>query len=131
MRVLRDLPRDLSETYDRFLSRVDGAEQREFVKRMFNWIICARRPLQVNELREAIAFTINDQQFDAAKIPNDLNRLVRACGNLATIKMSPSLGSRGRPHFTDRIQKEWPQAVRLALHLRSTLHRFFYYIFPF
>jgi len=85
MRVLRDLPRDLSETYDRFLSRVDGAERREFVKRMFNWIICARRPLQVNELREAIAFTINDQQFDAAKIPNDLNRLVRACGNLVLI----------------------------------------------
>ena len=49
----------------------------------------------------------------------------------ATIKMSPSLGSRGRPHFTDRIQKEWPQAVRSALHLRSTLHRFFYYTFPF
>jgi hypothetical protein len=52
---------------------------------MFNWIICARRPLQVNELREAIAFTINDQQFDAAKIPSDLNRLARACGNLVLI----------------------------------------------
>jgi hypothetical protein len=52
---------------------------------MFNWIICARRPLQVNELQEAIAFTINDHQFDAAKIPTDLNRLARACGNLVLI----------------------------------------------
>jgi len=33
--------------------------------------------------------------------------------SIATIKMSPSLGSRGRPHFT------------------STLHRFFYYTFSF
>lgn len=52
---------------------------------MFNWIIGARRPLQVNELREAIAFTIDDKHFDAAKIPTDLNRLVRACGNLVLI----------------------------------------------
>ena len=50
---------------------------------------------------------------------------------VSTIKISACLGSRGRPHFTDRIQKEWPQAVRSALHLRSTLHRFFYYTFPF
>jgi hypothetical protein len=84
-KVLQNLPRNLSETYDRLLTRIDNAEQREYVKRMFMWIICARRPLEIEELREAIAFTIEDDHFDHTKIPNDLNRLARACGNLIII----------------------------------------------
>lgn len=84
-KVLRNLPRDLGETYDRLLARVDSAEQREYIRRMFVWIICARRPLGVDELREAIAFTLEDDHFDATKIPNDLSRLARACGNLIMI----------------------------------------------
>jgi hypothetical protein len=84
-KVLRNLPRDLGETYDRLLARIDVAEQREYIGRMFSWIICARRPLEVEELREAIAFTIEDDHFDPTKIPNDLGRLARACGNLIVI----------------------------------------------
>lgn len=52
---------------------------------MLNWIKCATRPLSANEIREAIAFTINDLHWDSAKIPNDIGRLVRACGNLVVI----------------------------------------------
>jgi hypothetical protein len=84
-KALQNLPRDLGETYGRLLARIDNAEQREYVKRMFQWIICARRPLEIEELREAIAFTLEDDYFDLAKIPNDLNRLARACGNLIVI----------------------------------------------
>lgn len=84
-KVLQNLPRNLGETYDRLLTRIDNAEQREYVKRIFMWIICARRPLEIEELREAIAFTIEDDHFDHTKIPNDLNRLARACGNLIVI----------------------------------------------
>jgi len=39
-----------------------------------------------------------------AKAPSQVQMVLTPA--LATIKMSPSLGSRGRPHFTDRIQKE-------------------------
>jgi hypothetical protein len=84
-KVLQNLPRNLSETYERLLTRIDNAEQREYVKRIFMWIICARRPLEIEELREAIAFTIEDDHFDYSKIPNDLNRLARSCGNLIVI----------------------------------------------
>ncbi|PQE21621.1 P-loop containing nucleoside triphosphate hydrolase protein [Rutstroemia sp. NJR-2017a WRK4] len=84
-KALRNLPRNLEDTFDRLLQRVLGDETRELVKRMFNWILFARRPLHMNELREAIAFTINDGFWDAAKIPNDLKRLVRACGNLVIV----------------------------------------------
>lgn len=41
--------------------------------------------MKVDEVREAIAFTIDDHQFDAEKVPNDLHRLARACGNLVVI----------------------------------------------
>lgn len=83
--ILRNLPKDLVETYDRFLGRVEGEQRREYIKRMFQWIVCARRPLMANELREGIAFTTEDNHFDTAKLPNDLQRLTRACGNLISI----------------------------------------------
>jgi hypothetical protein len=84
-KALQNLPRDLEETFDRLLQRVLGDERRELVKRMFNWIICAQRPLHMDELREAIAFTVDDEFWDATKIPNDLKRLVRVCGNLVIV----------------------------------------------
>jgi hypothetical protein len=52
---------------------------------MFRWIIFAKRLLKVDELREAIAFDIDDTEWDHAKIPNELLRLLRACGNLILI----------------------------------------------
>jgi ankyrin repeat protein len=52
---------------------------------MFQWIICARRPLTTEEICEGIAFTIDDDFWNVAKIPTDILRLVRACGNLIVI----------------------------------------------
>lgn len=39
----------------------------------------------MDELRDAIAFTADDKSWDATKIPNDIQRLIRACGNLILI----------------------------------------------
>jgi hypothetical protein len=83
--VLQNLPRDLGETYCRLLARVEDTERRAYVQNMFRWIIFARRPLKVDELREAIAFDINDTEWDQAKIPSELLRLIRSCGNLILI----------------------------------------------
>jgi len=84
-KTLLNLPKDLGETYDRLLGRIVGAERQELVKRIFRWIICARRPLHVDELCEGIAFTIDDEYWDEDKIPTDVLRLVRACGSLVVI----------------------------------------------
>lgn len=85
--TLRNLPKSLGETYERFLKKANYRDdrRRELLKRLFNWLLCAKRPLTVGEAREAIAFTIYDNRFDAAKLPNDLHRLVRASGNLIII----------------------------------------------
>jgi hypothetical protein len=55
------------------------------IERMFKWIVCARQPLQVDELREGIAFTLEDEAWSREKIPTEFTRLVRACGNLVVI----------------------------------------------
>ncbi|KAL3421159.1 ankyrin repeat protein [Phlyctema vagabunda] len=84
--TLQNLPNDLSETYDRLLDRIVGVERQSLVKRMFQWIICARRPLTVDELCEAIAFDIDDSYWDESKIPTDIFRLIRASGNLFVVQ---------------------------------------------
>jgi hypothetical protein len=55
------------------------------IQRMFKWIVCAREPIKLEELREAVAFTLEDLTYDPGKLPTDMNRLVRACGNLVVI----------------------------------------------
>jgi ankyrin repeat protein len=84
-RILENLPKDLGETYDRLLGRINGAQREDLVRRMFQWIICAKRPLYIDELREAIAFDIEDRHWDGSKIPTQILRVVRACGNLVVI----------------------------------------------
>jgi ankyrin repeat protein len=83
--MLQNLPKDLSETYDRLLGRATGKQREQLIRRMFEWILCSKRPLHIEEMREAIAFTIDDDCWDDSKIPNDMSRLARACGNLVVI----------------------------------------------
>ncbi|TVY80508.1 Vegetative incompatibility protein HET-E-1 [Lachnellula suecica] len=83
--VLKNLPRSLGETYDRLLSKIEGAERREIIERLFKWVVCARQPLHVDELREGIAFTLGDREWNPDKVVTNFNRLVRACGNLVVV----------------------------------------------
>ncbi|PVH79018.1 ankyrin [Cadophora sp. DSE1049] len=55
------------------------------ILRMFKWIVCSRQPLHVDELREGIAFTLEDEEWRQEKIPTNLNRLIRACSNLVIV----------------------------------------------
>ncbi|TVY39940.1 hypothetical protein LOCC1_G005838 [Lachnellula occidentalis] len=83
--ALKNLPRSLSETYDRLLSRIEGLERLQLIKKLFKWIVCARQPLHVEELREGITFTLADTEWDSTKIVTNFDRLVRACGNLVIV----------------------------------------------
>jgi len=53
-------------------------------QRIFKWIVCAKRPLLVTELADAIAFGPSDRSWDPTKIP-DHSRLIQACGNLVVL----------------------------------------------
>jgi hypothetical protein len=75
----------LGETYKRLLNKIEGAERKDMIQRMFKWIVCAREPIHLDGLREAVAFTLEDLLYDPRKLPTDLNRLIRACGNLVVV----------------------------------------------
>lgn len=81
--TLRNLPKDLDETYSRLLEKIEGqSERKELTQRMFEWIMAARRPLSEEELCEGISFTIEDRLWNPKKIAPNLSRIVRAGGNL-------------------------------------------------
>ncbi len=52
--ALNDLPRDLPETFRRILSRYTEADDIDIGRQIFRWIAIAKRPLTLEELREAI-----------------------------------------------------------------------------
>jgi len=84
--LLLELPEDLAETYRRILRKIVGHHERESVAcRALRWLVCAKRPLSVEELKEAVAFQRTDRFWDASKIPTDGLKLIRACGNLVTL----------------------------------------------
>lgn len=83
--VLENLPKSLSETYDRLLAKIEGAERIDMIERIFKWVFCAKEPINVKQMREAIAFTIEDTEWDRDKIVTSFNRLVRACSNLIVV----------------------------------------------
>lgn len=78
------------ETHDRLLGRIVAIERREYVKRMFHWIISSRRPFghyksmnfeEELHLPSMILSGIPRKRLRS----NDLYRLVRSCGNLVVI----------------------------------------------
>ncbi|KAL9079932.1 MAG: hypothetical protein Q9157_001224 [Trypethelium eluteriae] len=88
-KTLRDLPRDLSQTYLRILNRVwnsEGGEQKiALATKVFKWIMVVRRPLRIDELREAVTIEKTDRSLQTDRLdPGGGLRVIQACGNLAT-----------------------------------------------
>ncbi|EPE30309.1 hypothetical protein GLAREA_13032 [Glarea lozoyensis ATCC 20868] len=98
--VLNNLPQSLSDTYDRLLSKIEGAERQDIIERMFKWVLCTIEPLTVDQMKEAIAFTIDDTDFDSEKIVTNFNRLVRACSNLIVVDHEDTGGIVRLAHHT-------------------------------
>jgi ankyrin repeat protein len=56
-----------------------------YALRSLKWVTCAKRPLHVDELKEAIAFSSNDRTWDRSKIPTDNHKVVYSCANLIVL----------------------------------------------
>lgn len=85
--VLCNLPRDLSETYSRIIYRIHhrpgGVAKLETMRKVFQWVSGAKRPLDLAELEEAVGIEPTDQSFPANRIARHAGkRLVADCGNL-------------------------------------------------
>jgi hypothetical protein len=73
------LPKDLEETYHQYLKCIAPANSRAL--RVLKWVCYASRPLRIEELREAIAFDLDNEKWDHERIPTR-EFVVGCCANL-------------------------------------------------
>jgi DNA replication protein DnaC len=82
--ALKDLPVDLSRTYDRIMQRAHGGT-RSYQDRILQLIISARRPLKVEEMREALSVEVGCTEYKTTKLLNDVYATLRTCGCLVQV----------------------------------------------
>lgn len=87
MKALDQLPKDLPETYDRILGKLQrGKGDADLRQRLFRCIFAARRPLTLEELREALSIVPGVTSWQGDKLINDITGAIpRLCGSLVVI----------------------------------------------
>ncbi|KAL9050613.1 MAG: hypothetical protein Q9206_005021 [Seirophora lacunosa] len=81
-RTLRNLPNGLIETYERISKKIwRDTIKREMVRKIFMWLICAQRPLGIEEVREAAGFEPQQKSWDSDMLP-DADLMTEAWSNL-------------------------------------------------
>ena len=87
LKALEDLPKDLPTTYRRILRRLrdSGSTDPSMGKKVFEIVSAARRPLTLEELREATSIEPGNPIWDTARIVNDVTKLLGCCGSLVTV----------------------------------------------
>ena len=89
-KALKDLPKDLYETYNRILCSIDQAHS-EYALTILRWLAFSERPLITEELHEVTGIRIDDDAgFDADEVLTDSGDLLRICPSLITIVWTAS-----------------------------------------
>lgn len=65
----------LPEMYDQLLSRIRKTGEGKLVQKIFHWIACARRPLSLQELGEAIAIEPLQKSSEPERYVNDITQI--------------------------------------------------------
>ena len=87
LKALENLPKDLPTTYRRILRRLrnSGSTDPSMGKKLFGIVKAARRPLTLEELREATSIEPGNPTWDTARVVNDVTKLLGCCGSLVTV----------------------------------------------
>lgn len=87
LKALEDLPKDLPTTYRRILRRLrdSGSTDPPLGKKIFEIVSAARRPLDLEELREAISIEPGNTNWNASMLVNDMEKSLGCCGSLVAI----------------------------------------------
>ena len=83
--ALKDLPRGLPETFERILSKYVEDDDIDIGRRIFRWVAVAKRPLTIEELREAIGTRPLQEVWSDTMYINDMKRAMACCGNLVFV----------------------------------------------
>lgn len=80
--ILKNLPMGLGETYKRILIKISQSPSgARLARKMFEWATVAKRPLHIEEFKEAVAFDQSDKSWNEDKIPHE-DRMFEACRGL-------------------------------------------------
>ncbi len=114
--ALQDLPEGLTATYERIYCKIAcrATRQKALAEKIFDWTICAKRPLRFEELKDAIAVDPDDVSWDRRKISaeTDEKRFLGVCGNLVVFHMRDStvrLAHHTVGRFLEQHKKDRPQ----------------------
>lgn len=81
-KAIRDLPKDLTETFNRALRRIASSQHADIAQRCFRWVAAAQRPLTRDELREAISIEIGQLHSIEERLTNGIHLISSWCENL-------------------------------------------------
>ncbi|KAJ6088339.1 hypothetical protein N7486_009600 [Penicillium sp. IBT 16267x] len=84
-KAILNLPRDLTETFNRALGRIHSARNKDIARKTFQWVAAAYRPLSLDELREAFSIEIGQKFSKPDRQPNEIYRITSWCENLVQV----------------------------------------------
>ena len=111
--ALDNLPRDLPQTFERILSGITKTDDIDICKRIFLWVAAVKRPLTLEELREAIGIEPLQQNWDSSRLINDMKQAIACCGNLIFIEEEQQA-----VHFTHYSVKQYLLSEVIGTSLR-------------
>src|ERR1700761_229760 len=108
--VLDNLPRDLESAFKDTLDRINKQPdpQKLLARRALMWVVGARRPLTIGELRCAVALKLESQNFSSEDQPSE-STIISVCAGLLIVDRSDEFAWR----------EEGSNAVRLTRKLQT------------
>ncbi|KAJ9609751.1 hypothetical protein H2200_006079 [Cladophialophora chaetospira] len=87
LQALDSLPRNLPETFERILNRLGQAKTNDsdMRRKIFALVTAAKRPLNAEELREAVSVIPGDTTWNPNKQINDIQKAITSCGSLLLV----------------------------------------------
>ena len=84
--ALQHLPKDLPEIFERILLKLKrSGSDVAMSRKIFEIVAVAHRPLDLEELREAISIDPGTSSWDAKKLVNDIDGYLGCCGSLLIV----------------------------------------------
>lgn len=104
LEALDHLPRDMPETIRRFLKKLDlrSASSRDLCRRIFEILAACRRPLTLQELRDAVSVVPGLKRWDTKRFVNNIDKAVDCCGSLLMVDEEQST-----VHFVHHSVKQY------------------------
>ena len=81
---LKNLPKDLNETYERILLKIlnEGDETAHIAEKILTWLVGATRPLGLFELEEAMMIEPGNRELNTSLRLIDPSDVLTICGTL-------------------------------------------------